>query len=215
MTTSLRLASALSGLALVAAGLTPAAAADAPVVARRAHVSQLRVTDPLHDLWAPVEANGPYGPAPERVDGDLTSLRVGHRDRRLVLRYAATTLPRLATDRYDLMIAGSGVRTPDGHYYVTYYGDSSRTGVMVGRANHEPTRCRGVRSGVDWSAATVRVSVPRRCLGDPRWVQVASTLAYAWPGGGDSDFYADGIPGSGDPTQGRQQWSARVWHPGE
>ena len=96
-----------------------------------------------------------------------------------MLHWKSTSLPRPATDHYDLMVAGSSVRTPEGG-----------------------------------SAATVRLSVPRRCLGEPRWVQVASALTYAWPHGGDGDFYVDGIPGSGDPTRGRQPWSARVWHPG-
>jgi hypothetical protein len=68
------------------------------------------------------------------VDGDLTEVRVAHRLHRVVLRFTATTLPRPATDHYDVMFADSDIRTPRGRYYATYYRDSDSELVVVGRA---------------------------------------------------------------------------------
>jgi hypothetical protein len=90
--------------------------------------------------------------------------------------------------------------------------NDSRT-MLFARDEEDPRRCRGLRRDFDTDRGVFTVSIPRVCLDRPRWVQTAATLAYSWPGGGDSDFYVDMAPDS-DVFAAERSFSRRAWYPG-
>jgi len=84
--------------------------------------------------------------------------------------------------------------------------DPSKSGNRV--AFHEPhgtpVPCSGMKRAIDWDANTVMVSVPRSCLGSPRWVTVS--VSGGNYGDGTRRSYVDVI---GTSTT-HYHWSARI-----
>ena len=51
-------------------------------------------------------------------------------------------------------------------------------------SGYDPVKCRGIGWSIDYGADLVRASVPRRCLGRPKWVHV---------GMGENSFFNDPV----------------------
>jgi hypothetical protein len=73
------------------------------------------------------------------------------------------------------------------------------------KRDRRTARCRGITHTVDYARETISVSVPRSCLGNPRWVQVTPGAVGMTPAG---DVYVDNgyDSTSNEPTR----WSAKV-----
>lgn len=147
-------------------------------------------TDPAGDVLAldfpdphsaPVET-----PQPDRTTGDITRVRVQHSARKVVLVLAMRQA--LAPDGWGIV---GTVKTERRTYAVRWIRDSRTRKLWLVKnpdGNDVVVACRGLAKKVDNRAGTVRFSVPRSCLGNPRWVR-ANLSVYDYDG--PTRTYAD------------------------
>ncbi len=154
MTTSLlrRAAAATAGLAAVLSTVAVAAPASAETY---------RHTDPARDVAAP------DGPRPDVKNGDIRDVRFEHARRNVTLR---------ATFR-DLAREGEGleqfvqVETPTGSYqFLVAAGPENWSGEFFPFG--DGTGCGGTDFRLDYGRNVFTLSLPRGCVGNPRWVKV-------------------------------------------
>lgn len=169
-----RLAGALASLALLA---------PLTVLATSAPASAERVTlaDPARDVVRTTITDG------DETDSVYDSTDTGTDVRRLVVRHAARKVT-LTLHVRDLV---RGERGRSAHFDIV---DTSK-GTMIGaavRVGRTPARdqafafdpggegtggtCRGVRHAVSARNDTIAVIIPRRCLGNPRWVRATASI---------------------------------------
>jgi hypothetical protein len=157
---------------LLAAALTAAALVAGPAgIAEAATWSHTDATGDVVDLQFPDRDSAPVEtPAPDRAVGDITKVRASHTARRVVLRIAMRQ--SLAPDGWAIV---GTVRTERRTYAVRFVRDSRTRAYWVSK-NPDSTDytvpCRGLSKKIDSGAGTVQFSVPRSCLGNPRWVRV-------------------------------------------
>lgn len=177
-----RLAGALGVLALLA----PTAVLATPTSAA---AERGVLTDPAGDvvrtdmgLGEGEEDDGDRSFAPDEKGADV---------RRLVARHGRTSLT--ITMRYRDLTRGSKrlstsfmIQAPREQFlFAEVTMGRERSGdraTFSSFSDEEPARCRGLRHEVSIASDTVRVTIPRRCLGRPAWVRVSGN-AIATPFG--------------------------------
>jgi hypothetical protein len=135
------------------------------------------------------EEDGPT-PAPEQERGDVRRVRVSHHDRRLVVRFSMRKA--LAGDH----VLSYAIRTPRGGFILDR-GKVPGAKATVGlhkQPSGKRIRCSGMRWDIDRERATVAVSIPRWCIGRPRWVRVGVVVV---SGMGSDYMYVDDAMSSG------------------
>ena len=129
--------------------------------------------------------DGPFVRTPSRIEGDIRSSAVAHAPRRVLVAIGFGQLTqtteltghifRLRTNRgkvrWVTVVAGPG------HW-------AGRT--VMQKPSGRRVKCR-LGTSIDYAADRVRVSIPRRCLGGPRWVKVGIGVVSAE----GETFYAD------------------------
>lgn len=138
----------------------------------RAAPHTVRHLDATRDvaLFDPESRSDTPSPLPANRSTDIVSTVVQHRARRLAVR---VELRNTARSGYRFVVAG--LRTPaDEHFDILLdYSRRPASGrVEVTGSRGRPVSCPGRSWSLDPATAHVRVSVPRSCLGDPRWVRV-------------------------------------------
>jgi hypothetical protein len=125
-------------------------------------------------------------PVPERTLNDVSATTLTHSARRVAIRLQYVDLSKRADDYQGLFIAvvtDEGVRRRvsldawRGHW-------SGETQMYGG--NYRDVPC-AVRHDSDYEANTMKVSFPRRCASNPRWVKFRA-VAYAQ---GEDGYFAD------------------------
>jgi hypothetical protein len=142
------------------------------------------------DLLKPCKPPTDETALPDDRRHDLTTLAVAHgADAVSVQLGLRDVVPHDRGTSYELV-----VRTPDGMYDVQVTTSSSGRTVSsfaTAKVTHDPgcayldthqRRCRGFTAKIDPQQDQVAVTVPRTCLGEPRWVRVG-----AWVAGFDPD----------------------------
>lgn len=145
-----------------------------------------------------------YEPAGSQVNVDLDAVVVRHTARTVVATASYADLRR-TDNRFMYLLR---LRTNEGlrrDVTVETLFSGWRGTVMFGKPNGDDVRCRGIEHAVDYAANTVRVTVPRACLGRPRYVE-AFTMAAGFSDAGDQ--YVD--HGHMAAMRERVVWSARV-----
>lgn len=118
-----------------------------------------------HDTDEPVTVPG-------RTEGDVVFTTVSHTRSKVVIRIRMRAVPR-----GDWM-AVAEVRTPRASYYLQQlrFGEARRFSMVKvsgdGRESRK-VRCAAKSSRIDRTALVL--SVPRSCLGDPRWIRASAT----------------------------------------
>lgn len=150
-------------LALVAAGalLLPSAAA-----------AQTWVHDDATDDVRVSSADG-WADAPGHPEADIERIKVVHATRRV------RVVLRIADVRKHARSVDAVIRTPPGRFRVySYrlldYGNEDGI-VRTAKGGRKDVDCRGFRAGIEPGRDRAFLSIPRRCLGFPRWVRVGAT----------------------------------------
>jgi hypothetical protein len=121
------------------------------------------------------------------TSADITRTVVTHGPRRVRIAVKLRDL-RAATDALITVY----LRTPRVDYMIFLFrGPKGHAVASLENPNLEDTRCRGMRASVSLRRDRYVASVPRRCLGRPRWVQAMIQASYL-------DYTGD--PGSPDFT---------------
>ncbi|WP_188779886.1 hypothetical protein [Marmoricola endophyticus] len=112
---------------------------------------------------------------PTRTAGDIVSLKTFHGPHRVKLTMTFQAMSRASENspathvfniktagnrHYDLVIFATGGKTQPDRYFA--------------RRNGTEVKCRKLTSSMDYAAKQVKVSIPRACLGNPRWVRVGA-----------------------------------------
>jgi len=136
----------------------------------------LEWTDGKGDMWAAkyVEPDGfvPKGPRPKSTNGDIRHVAVAHRQETLVIKVQYTDLDLEALKFGDPLRAfvDSNLGIESDIYIV---GTARHRADVVIVHGGGVSDCKGASASVDLEGNTATLSVPRQCLGLPRWVRVA------------------------------------------
>ena len=150
---------------LLTYGLATATAASMVVLlgATAATADTARHGDRRHDVASE------QGAAPRAADPDITRVTGRHGAHRLVSRVTARNVSR------DTAMGRSKVATRRGGFNLFSVLDEPVTVIQPAGPPRE-VRCPGLRTRRNVARDTVVVSVPRRCLGNPRWVRAGAVL---------------------------------------
>ena len=114
---------------------------------------------------------------PDRTFGDVLSSSVGHGKRRVNMAMRADELTQTGDGATFLFRIGTKhkirrlyIETSPGHWQgVGYFLRDTNSG--------DSLKCRGIGWSIDYGTDLVRASVPRKCLGKPKWVHVGMATA--------------------------------------
>lgn len=159
-------------------------------------------TDPTGDVTSVVYREESdhlfYSPAPEREAADIRSMRAAHNSTRLAIQFSMR-------DSFSEYRIGYRILTPSAEYYLERARFNGRSSVAfykeVAGYGLKRVACSGVAWNIDWTTAKVAVSLPRACLGHPRFVRVGVTAS-------ERDVVPPEEAGD-DPDW--QQWFSRTW----
>ena len=135
----------------------------------------LEWTDGKGDMWAAkyVEPDGfvPKGPRPKSTNGDIRHVAVAHHRERLEIKvqYVALDDVKSLVPLRAWVDSNLGVESD---ISISWDGPAQETFVNIFNDGGD-VDCKGASSTVDFEANIATVSVPRSCLGLPRWVRVA------------------------------------------
>jgi len=177
---------------LVRSAIVATAAAAVVLMPTAAHADKYVHTDASGDVVSFDPESEATTVVPDRAEGDVVRSVVRHRAHKIVLTLA-----------YRELTAGPqvmhyyGIRTSTMKRYVALRTSASHPGgrVALFDSHDKKVRCK-VGGKVDYTANTATVSVPRSCLGNPRWVKVA--MAQATFGTATSPFYVDDSRATGN-----------------
>ena len=125
-----------------------------------------------------------YEPAGSQVNADLDDVVVKHTARVVRARARYVALNRSSDNAIMYMLR---LRTNEGlkrDVLVETFMSGKRGSVMFGKPSGDDAKCSGLEHLIDYAADTITVTVPRRCLSGPRYVE-AFTAAAAMSDQGD------------------------------
>ena len=127
---------------------------------------------------------GTYEPAGSLVNVDLDRVVVKHTARVVRAKATYVDLKRYSDNAIMYLLQ---VRTNEGlkrELMVDTFMSGKNGSVTFGKPNGDEVKCRGLDHVIDYAADTITVTVPRRCLSAPRYVE-AFTVAAAISDQGD------------------------------
>jgi len=149
-------------------------------VAGAASAQGLRIRDAQHDMWAGAASDQPsaFRAAPHRTTGDVVSVRLRHGTRNVVITEKFARLDRSGLgDLYGFELRTDERVWRDVQVEAYRHSGWNPTLSMV-RRNGRSVTCNGLTARIDYATDLVRLQVPRRCLGQPRWVQLSAVDAH-------------------------------------
>jgi hypothetical protein len=155
---------AVAGLATVTTSLgVPAVAAG------QAPANTVTLTDPTGDVWSISEGESAPSPASDEPSADVVRAVVTHRRHRVSVRMKFSDLRRADTAFY-----GATIVTPRQLRAAFVMTGPRRWGgrPLLVNGNFAKVRCPGFQHSVDYASEQVTMTLPRACLGNPRWVRV-------------------------------------------
>ncbi|MBS2937181.1 hypothetical protein KDN32_05445 [Nocardioides sp. J2M5] len=153
--------------------LLPALLSATVLLGAPAHAERVVTEDLSGDAEAWVaEQEFQFVPAPQEASVDVVRTVASFGERRLRVRVHFRDLEVRARHSVSLL-----VRTPRSSFLAAAERRSARaTTTRFQRRGIGPAPCGGLRADHDGRADVVTVSVPARCIGDPRWVRLGATV---------------------------------------
>ena len=151
------------------AAVCVAVVATLPVISSPALAAHVTVDDTRHDMWRVEEGGTQPAPRPKAAIGDFVRASFKHSDARVRVTAKFVELARTGR-RFALWV---DVRNEDGKKTIagvitTRRDRGGRALLMTNRGRDIDCR---VRHSIDYKQDTVRVSFPRRCIDNPRYLQ--------------------------------------------
>lgn len=189
MSMSLRaLARTLGALsALLALVLVTAQSASAATRTMHDGTGDTYAIDNTEPDAAPVPADGPVG--------DIVWVRTAHRAKNVVVTIRVREL-LAGSNGAAVLIKASKQRRP--YVLSGYAGHGTKFVVLTkGVSGNQKVTCHGLRLSMEPRNDVIRASVPRSCLGDPRWVRTGTAVIAAASSDPDSDELRVDVGGMG------------------
>lgn len=164
--------------------------ASAPLaVTGQAHAATWTQQDARGDVLAISQSAGSeketVEPAPEDTATDITRFTVNHTARKVAL------VLRVRDLRHGDTMVSARLVTPRGAYDVLAFRSADLRMFGVSAANGTDVPCRGKKLRLDTVRDLIRITVPRACLGGPRWVRAGAGLVRGNLLSDDSSITAD------------------------
>ena len=155
-----------SGRLLVAAALCALLVAATPATANAERVND---ADTVGDM---VRYDGDPVPAPDRTLNDISNTTLTHGGRRVAIRVGYVGLKRRAGGlaQYLLihMVTNEGIRR---HLDLVAKKGHWSGGTQMYNGRFASIDCSGVRHSINYGEDLIKVSFPRRCASEPRWMR--------------------------------------------
>jgi hypothetical protein len=137
--------------------------------------------DPAHDVvYYPGDGTGRHR-MPGARDPDITRVGVRYGDHNVWVRLTVRRLRRAGPDAYAATRNwNASIVTPKGEY--SFYGWVHPDDEAVPMIEMNERYCRRLRVSFDYARDVVMTMVPRKCIGEPRWVR-ASVVFQRQPDG--------------------------------
>lgn len=153
--------------------------------------------------------------APGTTITDIITTSVDHGADVVTVDVAFTDLrPRQYLDLSAYVTTDStGSRLPTQATAVTYLGDSS---IDIYYEGDPPSRCPAATVAVDYDINTLTMSIPRGCLGEPRWIEAkvrAATMRPEAMGSRRDAVWEDDAYRPAQDQPAGSQTSGRLYHP--
>lgn len=142
-------------------------------LAAPAHADRWTYDDAVGDVTHMVETATSLSveTAPEQANGDITQTVIQHRGTKVVVEL------RTRTPITGAFGVNAAVRTPDQRYLVMSVRMPGMGGThLMTLADKPDRRCKGLKRKLVAGKTAVRLTIPRSCIGDPRWVRVGAGL---------------------------------------
>lgn len=154
---------------------TAAAAAIAilPLTAAPVSAAQLTLNDARGDMWVIEEGSTEPDPAPAARVGDFVRATFRHTDRRVEVRSKFVELRRTGR-RFEMFVTmrDQNRRETIAMVRTSRQDLNGRTRLFTARG--QDIAC-NIRHRVNYARNTVRISFPRRCVDNPRWLRFQAT----------------------------------------
>lgn len=199
------------------AGLVAAAALAAAVLpAAAASAESAVVHDKTGDVWEavynPETGASTFEEAGSVLNSDIKQTTVRHTDRRvqITVEFVEMKPKRIHPANYGF------VRLDDDTTWVVgaYVDDEWNAQAFMGQeslgrgmAARRGVACQGMKAAADYEADTLSVSVPRSCLGNPRWIEYNGRAVGQQSSQDSSHMYFDNAQNKG---HGEGGWSDRI-----
>lgn len=188
-----------SALALAAVLVLAPTAAEAKSYVR---------SDPSGDVVEANTSSNATTKVPARTDGDIVRSAVVHGKGRVTMAVSFRDLvaPTTSDDGVVHIFRVGTNKKRIREFEVVTTGAHPGGVVEVTKGNGNRATCRGVAKSVDYTKNTVRLSVPRRCLGRPKWVHVGiGSIKFTSPNAFADDAATNGYLGN------QVKWGPRVF----
>ena len=123
--------------------------------------------------------------APDRSEGDIVTSGASHRPRKLRLAMGFASLTHASEFSGYLFTVRTNERKL--RTVMVFAGPGMWNGQASMMSRHGRVKCRGLATRIDYTAHRMSVTIPRRCLSAPRWVQVGMAAVT----GQDEKSYVD------------------------
>ncbi len=142
--------------------------------------------------------------APDRDEGDVLSSSVAHGKKRVTMAMRAEELPSTGDGVSYLFRIGTKHKVR--RLFIETGPGRWQGAKFFTKDNNKQTKCRGIRWSINYTTDVIVTSVPRRCLGKPKWVRVGMVLiAFEEPADFDDDAATTAPYGS------VPRWGPRVY----
>ncbi len=201
------LKAAIFATTVAAAVIAPAAAASA---------ASTTVTDGTGDVWEntynPDTSSDVWTPTESAYNTDVVSTVIKHNADRVTVKMTYNDLQKQPDVSISAVVNMRFDRGPRRFAFVDASPGSWRGSSQVFKDNAKtgpaPVSCAGLSHTVDYAANTVTMSIPRTCLGSPRWIE-ANVLSRS-TGGLNQDVQRNLFDNGQRAGHGDGGWSARL-----
>ncbi|GEB17144.1 hypothetical protein GUY44_24550 [Pimelobacter simplex] len=194
--------------------LSTALVAGTAALAAPAHAERWTHDDAVGDVVRETmgEPGAELTPAPERTSIDITRVVANHKGRNLTIKV------RTRSAMKGVLMSTSTIRTPSKRLMlmssrIPMFGSSLDLYDINTKRRDPSVRCPGLKRTFDKSRTVMTTTIPRSCLGNPRWVRFSVDLATAdLLADDDYSYQEDGLRDGSGSGFGPRKMSPKIKH---
>lgn len=157
-----------------------------------AYAERFAAQDAMDDVMAVDQNSEDVSPAPGISEIDIARVVVRHRRHRLVVTAKVPALQNTA----DVLDLQAKIVTPATRFWPTMFNFPGENANLLFYTEHGAANCRRAELTRDLTRGVLRMSIPRACIGRPRWVRVGVTVTCQY---GSTLYSDDALRGRANP----------------